>query len=86
MKRCVIIPFDLGELGERELEIWGDYTPGSKPVMYFRDGTGHPGDPPEFFIDEIFLYPEMVKLPISLFPDQDLLYDRIFEKLSSEED
>lgn len=38
---------------EIELEIDFEYYSGSPMVMYYKDGTGHPGDDPEIEIQEI---------------------------------
>lgn len=38
------------------LEIYGNFEPGSPPVFYYRDGSGHPGDPAEFDINYIRVY------------------------------
>lgn len=38
------------------LEIQGIYTPAEKEVMYYSDGTGHPGSPSEFYIEKVSIY------------------------------
>ncbi len=38
------------------LEIQGIYTPAEKEVMYYSDGTGHPGIPSEFYIEKVNIY------------------------------
>ncbi len=37
-----------------ELELHGDYTPGSDAVFYYSDMSGHPGDSPEFEIEAVY--------------------------------
>jgi hypothetical protein len=35
------------------LEIEGTYIPEVRQVMYYKDGSGYPGDPPDFEIENI---------------------------------
>ena len=35
------------------LSIKGEYTPAEKEVRYYSDGSGHPGNPSEFYIEDI---------------------------------
>jgi len=46
---------------EKEIEIHGvtvsvdyDYNPGEPMVMYYKDGSGHPGEPPSAEIRAIY--------------------------------
>lgn len=38
-----------------KLEVTGFYTPEEKMVMYYKDGSGHPGSPSEFEIEKVEL-------------------------------
>ena len=38
-----------------ELEVVGYYSPAEPMVMYYPDGSGYPGCPAEFEVNEIFL-------------------------------
>jgi hypothetical protein len=38
-----------------DLEVIGQYERGESEVWYYADGSGHPGTPSEFNIEEVFL-------------------------------
>ena len=47
---------DFGVLGEQEVEVTYNYSPGTQDVMYLPNGDpGYPGDPAEFEILDITL-------------------------------
>ena len=50
MKKTVLI-----YINSLPLSITGEFTPEEKMVRYYRDGSGHPGSPPEFEIESIDL-------------------------------
>lgn len=37
-----------------DINVVGNYTPEEPMVMYYPDGSGHPGSPAEFEIEEIY--------------------------------
>ena len=39
-----------------DLDVIGQYEKGEYAVWYYEDGTGHPGTPSEFNIEEVFLH------------------------------
>ena len=97
MKVTFTTTLDFGDLGEQEVEVTGNYSPGSPAVLYLRNGDpGYPAEPPEFELEEMKLLCDgpkgsgklaVVKLPSSLldFLDQDV-QDSLWEKGVTEGD
>ena len=42
-------------LHDVDMTVVGDYYEGEKMVMYYSDMSGHPGTPPEFEINKVFI-------------------------------
>jgi hypothetical protein len=85
---------NFGCLGEREVEITGQYSPGRPQVNYLRNGDpGYPEEPAEFEGDSIMLLmppelrqhwpelPEKLELPASFVA---LMDDATFEQLNEQ--
>ena len=66
------------EMKDKEfLHVEGSYTPEEPMVMYYKDGTGHPGTPSEFEIDQIW-YETNTGVKINVTRIFDLIYDEEF--------
>jgi len=77
MKKTVLI-----YINSLPLSITGEFTPEEKMVRYYRDGSGHPGSPPEFEIESIDLLAEWnvaskLSNVLSLIEEIDDYYDNI---------
>jgi len=72
---------DLGILGEIEVDVDYDYSPGTPDVMYMPNGDpGSPGDPAELTINSVHYEDKDVTW---LFQDNDTLQDIIYDEISA---
>lgn len=70
------------KVGDISVHCFGDFTPEERMVRYFKDGSGHPGSPPEFEIDRIEFETSVEKEQeaLEIVQEIDNYYNSIFEQ------
>ena len=63
-----------------DLEVKFEYTPGEEMVMYYPDGSGHPGSDPEITLGSVIIPGlEVEILPLLTDKQKRELEDRVYE-------
>lgn len=63
------------------IEVSGFYTPEEKMVMYYSDGSGYPGSPSEFEIDDVKLVKGSIVNLLEYFNDVKDVWGELEEKV-----